>query len=277
MLPADVNGDGRTDLLLTGGNGWSTVPVAFSRGDGTFHVTNEQHTHLTSWTKYTGEQVVPGDFNGDGKGDVAVLGARGATHIGVGFSESTFAFNGLADLTQELVRRTPPCEVVHVGRSSAPTATFLRRRTDVFCGFAHGMVDRDNWATADEGGEVFALSQTGRQLTVMRIDDEAPWDLDLTFACCNATAAPIPGSTPPPPPPPIDWADYSEERAEAERLAAIEEARNRAYLRMGPYEAYKQKAIAARTAAHEAVEAAAVAAAQAHDAAERAAAQARNS
>eukprot|EP00966_Prymnesium_polylepis_P158513 3664179-Prymnesium_polylepis.1 len=110
----------------------------------------------------------------------------------------------------------------------------------------------------------------------MRIDDEAPWDLDLTFACCNATAAPIPGSTPPPPPPPIDWADYSEERAEAERLAAIEEARNRAYLRMGPYEAYKQKAIAARTAAHEAAEAAAVAAAQAHDAAERAAAQARN-
>eukprot|EP00966_Prymnesium_polylepis_P082371 1907457-Prymnesium_polylepis.2 len=138
MLSGDVNGDGREDLVLTGGNGWATTHVGkshpesnprphgsirlrparltFSRGDGTFHVTNERHTHFPSWTKYTGEQIagVNGD---DGKADFAVLGATGSSHVGVALSESTFAFNGLADLTQQLARRAPPCELVKVGRA----------------------------------------------------------------------------------------------------------------------------------------------------------------
>ena len=40
-LAGDVNKDGRADIMLTGGSGWNTVPVAFSRGDGSFRVTNE--------------------------------------------------------------------------------------------------------------------------------------------------------------------------------------------------------------------------------------------
>src|SRR4051794_20799357 len=39
-LVGDFNGDGRADLALTGGNGWATLPVAMSNGDGTFNVTN---------------------------------------------------------------------------------------------------------------------------------------------------------------------------------------------------------------------------------------------
>jgi hypothetical protein len=36
----DFNGDGKADLALTGGAGWTTIPVAFSRGDGNFNVAN---------------------------------------------------------------------------------------------------------------------------------------------------------------------------------------------------------------------------------------------
>ena len=32
----DVNGDGRADIVLTGGSSWTTVPMALSRGDGSF-------------------------------------------------------------------------------------------------------------------------------------------------------------------------------------------------------------------------------------------------
>jgi len=40
ILPGDFDNDGRTDIALTGGSGWSTLPIAFSNGDGTFRVTN---------------------------------------------------------------------------------------------------------------------------------------------------------------------------------------------------------------------------------------------
>ncbi|MFC5645019.1 trypsin-like serine protease [Kitasatospora cinereorecta] len=36
---ADFNGDGRTDLALTGGPNWDCLPVAFSKGDGTVSTT----------------------------------------------------------------------------------------------------------------------------------------------------------------------------------------------------------------------------------------------
>ena len=41
VVSGDVNHDGRADLMLTGGPGWNTLPVGFSRGNGTFRVTNE--------------------------------------------------------------------------------------------------------------------------------------------------------------------------------------------------------------------------------------------
>ena len=40
-MVGDYDNDGLADIALTGGVGWNTLPVAFSNGDGTFHVTNE--------------------------------------------------------------------------------------------------------------------------------------------------------------------------------------------------------------------------------------------
>jgi hypothetical protein len=40
MVSGDYNGDGRTDIALTGVLGWNTLPVAFSNGNGHYSVSN---------------------------------------------------------------------------------------------------------------------------------------------------------------------------------------------------------------------------------------------
>ena len=89
----DFNGDGRTDLALTGGAGWATIPVAFSNGDGTFTVTNHNADDFPTWAQSANVKVVVGDFNGDGRTDLALTGVAGWATIPVAFSngDGTFA------------------------------------------------------------------------------------------------------------------------------------------------------------------------------------------
>jgi len=77
FVAADFNGDGKTDAALVGGAGWGTIPVAFSKGNGQFQVTNHGVPHFPGWAASHGAQVVAGDFTGDGKADVAAEGPKG--------------------------------------------------------------------------------------------------------------------------------------------------------------------------------------------------------
>lgn len=79
MIAVDINGDGADDLVLSGGEEWSYVPIAFSRGDGSFYVATTQSKDFSEWAAYEGAQIVAGDWNGDGKGDLAVTSIKGAT------------------------------------------------------------------------------------------------------------------------------------------------------------------------------------------------------
>ena len=92
-LVGDFNGDGRADVALTGPSGWATLPVAFSNGNGSFTVTNIPIANFASWAATAGAKPLLGDFNGDGKPDVALTGPSGWATLPVAFSNGNGSFN----------------------------------------------------------------------------------------------------------------------------------------------------------------------------------------
>jgi hypothetical protein len=91
-LVGDFNGDGLTDVALTGSAGWATLPVAFSNGNGTFNVTNQPIVNFAGWAANTHAKPLVGDFNGDGLTDVALTGPSGWATLPVAFSNGNGTF-----------------------------------------------------------------------------------------------------------------------------------------------------------------------------------------
>jgi hypothetical protein len=82
----DLTGDRRSDIALVGGSGWTTVPIARSIDLGGFFVTVENTlSSFPGWAHQSGAKPVSGDFNGDGRGDIALTGANW-TSIPIAFS-----------------------------------------------------------------------------------------------------------------------------------------------------------------------------------------------
>jgi hypothetical protein len=95
-VSGDFNNDGMSDIALTGVSGWSTIPIAFSRGNGTFVGTNRGITqgdsNFPGWAAAPGVKVVGGDFNGDGTSDIALTGGAGWTTLPIAFSYNNIGF-----------------------------------------------------------------------------------------------------------------------------------------------------------------------------------------
>ena len=85
---ADVNGDGRTDLIVGNiGNAYqkSSISLLLGNGDGTFQ------SQQTFTTVFSPESIAVADFNGDGRPDLAVADYGGAdVGISLGNGNGTF-------------------------------------------------------------------------------------------------------------------------------------------------------------------------------------------
>ncbi|WP_435280118.1 hypothetical protein [Streptomyces sp. 1222.5] len=89
-VAGDFNGDGADDISLAGGSNWTTVPVAYSTslaGGGAFTGFTVRNDSNLMFAKYASDathpqdeqstvKIVAGDYNHDGKDDLAAFGAH---------------------------------------------------------------------------------------------------------------------------------------------------------------------------------------------------------
>ena len=94
-LVGDFNGDGRDDIaLIRQTGGWSTMPVAFADGAGGWSITNRGNGAFAGWAATSGVQPLVGDFNGDGRDDVALVRLRsGWSTMPVAFANGSGGWN----------------------------------------------------------------------------------------------------------------------------------------------------------------------------------------
>ena len=74
LLTGDFNGDGKSDITTVRQEAdLGSVPILFANGDGSWRETNGRVTNSARWAATAGVKLLTGDYNGDGKTDIALV------------------------------------------------------------------------------------------------------------------------------------------------------------------------------------------------------------
>jgi hypothetical protein len=114
LVVADMNGDGVPDIVTLGmsTSGYMQVAIALGNGDGTFKAPNK----FTYDIQYELEGIAVGDFNGDGKPDVAISGYFGSADSGITFG------NGDGTLSVDATGNAQLNELIYLPAGGAAVA-----------------------------------------------------------------------------------------------------------------------------------------------------------
>ncbi len=96
VVVADMNGDGKPDLVMKGASSAysAQIAIALGNGDGTFRAPSR--TTLAAQALGDDQQLAVADFNGDGRADVLMANPFGSTGIVFGAGDGTLAPLGTA-------------------------------------------------------------------------------------------------------------------------------------------------------------------------------------
>lgn len=82
VVAGDFDGDGKDDIAMAGGSNWTSIVIGFSTGF-TFDVEYDYEPGFSVWAKEPGAQLVAGDFDGDGKHDIALAGGAAFSSVAI--------------------------------------------------------------------------------------------------------------------------------------------------------------------------------------------------
>ncbi len=90
VLPADFDGDGRTDLYISNTRDWGKHYVAMLRSTGSgFEPVRIYSSEMPGWTFSSADHFQTGDFDGDGKADLAAINGFDWNHPHLALLRST--------------------------------------------------------------------------------------------------------------------------------------------------------------------------------------------
>lgn len=94
VVAGDFDGDGYADLAVTGAATWTSITVRFTRLTGTGYEEREIQQPTFALYATQGATAVSGDFDGNGRADIALVGGPGWNTVPIAFASGTTSAPG---------------------------------------------------------------------------------------------------------------------------------------------------------------------------------------